>query len=263
MGNAGYTFGETPDYRRNERVSIPYLCQPLDGGEYLIDREYADRFQPAWFDAPGDRAGLQGGRGSVGVIATPIGDLVRRPYLRGGLPRHVVRDRYLWTGAERTRSFREYLITHALYHAGAPVPEPVGACYRRGWFSYRAVLLTRLIPDAETLLNRLLRSRDGIGTLLEKAAGAIACLHAHRVWHADLNATNLLVDANDEVWLIDFDRAELGAAGPGRLAGNLDRLLRSLRKRLPEPVMAQVEDAWPDVIAAYRREFNRLSAEFE
>ena len=53
--------------------------------------------------------------------------------------------------------------------------------------------------------------------------------HASGVWHADLNAHNILMDRVGGIWLIDFDRGERrkhGAWGQGNLA----RLQRSLRK---------------------------------
>lgn len=240
-------------------MSLLYQRQPIRDGEFLIASDYVDRFQPEWFDVAGDRDSLDGGRGSVGIVRTPIGDLVRRDYLRGGLPRHLVRDRYLWTGAERTRSFREFVLTHALHRAGLPVPEPVAARYLRRWFGYRAALLTRLVPNARTLL-RALPDAEHPEILLGRVAEAVAQLHVQHVWHADLNATNVLVDAGGRIWLIDFDRAELGASEPGRLAGNLERLLRSLRKRLKPREMAVVDALWPDFIARYRRSLSALSS---
>jgi 3-deoxy-D-manno-octulosonic acid kinase len=49
------------------------------------------------------------------------------------------------------------------------------------------------------------------------------------VFHADLNAHNVLLDAADRVWLVDFDRGELRARGAWTHA-NLARLERSLVK---------------------------------
>jgi Ser/Thr protein kinase RdoA (MazF antagonist) len=60
-------------------------------------------------------------------------------------------------------------------------------------------------------------------------------LHEYGVWHADLNAHNILVAGGAGVSLIDFDRARRRAAGSWREA-NLERLHRSLDKvcaRLP------------------------------
>jgi 3-deoxy-D-manno-octulosonic acid kinase len=51
------------------------------------------------------------------------------------------------------------------------------------------------------------------------------------VWHADLNAYNVLFDDQAKVWLIDFDRGRLMAfLTPTQRASNLSRLLRSLKK---------------------------------
>src|SRR5688500_16514939 len=44
------------------------------------------------------------GRGGVPFLVTPIGTCALRHYRRGGLVARLVADRYLWTGAERTRA---------------------------------------------------------------------------------------------------------------------------------------------------------------
>lgn len=236
---------------------IQRLCD--DDGEMLVATACVEAFSPAWFvsGSHAARAGeLSGGRGSVGVIDTAIGPLVRREYLRGGLPRHLSRDRYLWTGAERTRSFREFRLLLDLHRRGLPVPEPVAARYRRAGLGYRAVLLTRLIPGARTLAQALAEQADP-GAQLTPVADAIADLHRAGVWHADLNAANVLVDADGRVWLVDFDRARAGMRDAERLAGNLDRLLRSLRKLLGGTALARVEAVWPAFCTHYR---NALAA---
>jgi 3-deoxy-D-manno-octulosonic acid kinase len=49
------------------------------------------------------------------------------------------------------------------------------------------------------------------------------------VQHADLNAHNIMLGENGEVWLLDFDRGRLRT--PGSWRGRvLDRLARSLAK---------------------------------
>lgn len=221
----------------------------------LLSAAAVDAYTPQWFARqPGDdRGGLQGGRGNVRVIGSGIGPLVHRGYRRGGLPRHFIRDRYLWLGAERTRSFHEFRVIQRLYEQGLPVPMPVAARYQRAGLTYRADLLTCLVAQAQPLATLLLAEGSEREGMLDDVARTIAAFHSRKVWHADLNAHNILVDNQGAVWLIDFDRARENVDSPHRLADNLARLLRSLRKLLPPQRLAAVEAAWPRFIQTYRR----------
>jgi 3-deoxy-D-manno-octulosonic acid kinase len=225
-----------------------------EAGEVLIAAEAMSAYSPEWFKADmrtDTTARLSGGRGSVRVFDTAIGTLVRRDYLRGGIPRHVIRDRYLWTGLQRVRSVHEFHVLRELRRRGLRVPTAIAASCRRNGPLYRASLIMRLIPGARTLAEALIDAGDRV-SLLARSADAIADLHCQRVWHADLNAANILVDAADEIWVIDFDRARLDVRDRARLEGNLARLLRSLRKLLPAPVLHDVERAWPAMCERYR-----------
>jgi 3-deoxy-D-manno-octulosonic acid kinase len=75
--------------------------------------------------------------------------------------------------------------------------------------------------------------------------------HAAGVYHADLNARNILVDARGSVWLLDFDRARWVAPNSRRLKKNLQRLLQSLRK-LDCLSAAELDSGWSDLIAGYQ-----------
>ena len=67
------------------------------------------------------------------------------------------------------------------------------------------------------------RSRwEDVGRCLQRFHHAGCC-------HADLNAHNVLIDADDKVWLVDFDRGRLRRPGVW-CDTNLVRLLRSLQK---------------------------------
>lgn len=183
----------------------------------------------AWRAGEGDPLEGAGGRGAVFRVATPAGPAVRRHYRRGGLVARLLGDRYLWTGAERTRAFREFAVTRILQRAGLPVPTPLAARVRRGGLFYRADLLVSEIPGTRTLAS--LRDGADIARFEWDALGSlIARFHRAGLWHADLNAHNVLIDAQGGLWLIDFDRAELDPPARARHRANLERLLRSLRK---------------------------------
>lgn len=231
-------------------------------GEILVALEATQAYDPAWFDdaGHGDRPDrISGGRGSVRIFDTPIGPLVKRTYLRGGLPRHFIRDRYFWAGAQRTRSFHEFRILRMLRQQDLRVPTAIAARYRRSGFTYRAALLMRLIPGTRTLVDVLGNGAD-VGRILPDVAAAIADLHRAQVWHADLNAMNILIDEEGIVWLIDFDRAQTGIDDPARLAGNLDRLRRSLRKVLMPMRLAEVEAFWPEFVRCYEARLRGVSS---
>jgi 3-deoxy-D-manno-octulosonic acid kinase len=57
----------------------------------------------------------------------------------------------------------------------------------------------------------------------------VARFHRAGVWHADLNAHNVLVTA-DGLYLIDFDRGRMRIPSPAWQQANLQRLRRSLLK---------------------------------
>ena len=195
----------------------------LQGGE----------FDPRWFDAEfwrdQNRATIApGGRGSIVFAHTPFGDWALRHYRRGGLLAGVMGDRYLWNGAEHTRSFAEFRLLHGLVERGFDVSRPVAARFCRRGAHYRADLITQFIPDASTLTWRAVHG--GIDSDTARRVGeAIARLHIAGVYHADLNAHNVLIDQR-KVWLIDFDRGELRTPQSTWQKANLARLKRSLIK---------------------------------
>jgi 3-deoxy-D-manno-octulosonic acid kinase len=125
----------------------------------------------------------------------------------------------------------------------------LAARYVRSGWGYRADLITERIPNAETLADRLNTARP-----IDWAAvgGLIARFHRKGLWHADLNAHNVLIDAHDRLWLIDLDRGQLRPPADNWMRGNLDRLRRSLLKLgAHERVEGFSASAWPQLLAAY------------
>jgi 3-deoxy-D-manno-octulosonic acid kinase len=185
------------------------------------------------FDRAGSRASdkitdARGGRGSISYLSIAGRELVLRRYLRGGLAAKVSRDRYLWLGEARTRAFRELRLLGRLRELGLPVPAPVAARYQRAGLSYRGELVTERLPGATSLAERWLAGRAAPGDWI--AAGrCIRRFHDAGVQHADLNASNIMLDDAGRAWLLDFDRGRLRAPGPWR-ERTLARLARSLQK---------------------------------
>ena len=133
-----------------------------------------------------------GGRGGVAVIDTPAGECVLRHYRRGGLVAPLMGDRYLWTGADRTRPFMEFRLLADIVQLGLPGAGAGGCTLLPAGLVYTADLITRRIADARTLAECLAAGQ--LDTLLAGQVGAvIARFHAAGIWHADLNAHNVLV----------------------------------------------------------------------
>jgi 3-deoxy-D-manno-octulosonic acid kinase len=170
-----------------------------------------------------------GGRGQALKIDTPIGIAVLRRYLRGGQVARISRDRYLFTGYQRSRAFGEWRVLERLHGQGFPVPRPLlASCERRGIF-YRAGLLTRFIDSALPLsqLASILTDDDW-----QQLATTLAAFFKAGLIHADLNADNILRDGQGRWYLIDFDRARLQAR-PADPSPMIARLARSLDKLHP------------------------------
>ena len=186
-------------------------------------------FDPAHWQAQGALETTRGGRGTVAFVrASPDQRWVLRHYRRGGLIARLADDLYLWTGADRTRSFREWRLLRQLRAWGLPVPTPVAARYQHAGFLYRADLITAELPVRRTLTQAV--QQASLPNETWHAIGqCVGSLHARGVQHADLNAHNLLVGASNDIYVLDFDRGRIHARGEWERAV-LARLRRSLLK---------------------------------
>lgn len=205
-------------------------AKTVDSGAEVIlyDDALLDHADAALFAPPASAVNAVGGRGSAWILERGTEQWVLRHYRRGGVPGKVVRDRYLWIGLRLSRPWWEWRLLDSLYKEGLPVPQPVAARVVRGGLFYRGDLITRRIPGARSVAERL-----GAGEAARLPWSAIGrCIrrfHQAGVCHADLNAHNLLLDASDTVYLIDFDRGTRREGGAWASA-NLARLRRSLDK---------------------------------
>lgn len=224
------------------------------GAHILYDPAQLDQpspvlFDPAYWQHQGSLQPTSAGRGSSWFIRTPAADWVLRQYRRGGLPGRLIRHHYVWLGLARARPVAEWQLLAALYNAGLPVPRPVAAWVQRhGGFYTGAIITTRL--DALPLSALLMHSE--LDTPLWRAIGrCIRRFHVAGVWHADLNAHNILLDKRGAVFLLDFDKGR-HRAGTSWQADNLARLARSLAKILPAERWMKIEQTgWQELLAGY------------
>jgi 3-deoxy-D-manno-octulosonic acid kinase len=252
-------------------TTIETRLQTTDDGAILFDagavaQAGTTRFEPLWFDpehwrARGEVVRLGAGRGSAARVPAPGGDWVLRHYHRGGMVARVLGDRYLWNGAERTRGFAEFRLLAELARRGLNVPLPVAARYRRTGVHYRADLVTRWIDGAQTLAERV-RAESANTADAARVGACIAEFHAAGAHHADLNAHNILLDAQ-RVWLLDFDRGSLRTPARSWQLVTLARLRRSLLKLGAARDGEQRFDAtfWGPLMAAYERALGGFAAQ--
>lgn len=175
---------------------------------------------------------------------------VLRHYYRGGVMAKFNRDSYLYTGLKRTRAIAELTLLEQLFNEGFAVPKPVAAQIQRHGMHYRGDIIIERIEGAQDLVAQL--SHAPMTDAQWQALGKlIATFHQRGVYHADLNAKNILI-GNDNFTLIDFDRGELRTPSPKWQQANLDRLLRSFNKEKTKLATLHFNDHnWQQLMAGY------------
>lgn len=159
--------------------------------------------------------------------------MVLKHYFRGGLVASIVKDKYLGFDIENTRAFKEWRLLKKMQKLGLPVPVAIAARVDKGLFYYRADLITKEIENVKTLTEIL--SAQVISPELWKKIGACIKMFHHRdIYHADLNARNILLTYSEsdpgDVYLIDFDNSYFRVNSETWKMANLARLKRSLLK---------------------------------
>lgn len=220
----------------------------------LISKPKHSLFDPLWLQKHGQLKHIAHGRGEAWFVDYEQQHWVLRRYMRGGLVARFNRSHYFATSLKQTRAWKEWQLLAELNAAGMPVPRPVAAqvCWRiinTGF--YQAYLLLEKIPGARTLSQRLQQEAldDDVWNEL---GGLIRQFHDRGVYHADLNANNILFDDVGKIYLIDFDRGEIRATGKWKQE-NILRLRRSLNKLKGIHGIYYFSDtAWEVFLNAYR-----------
>ena len=190
------------------------------------------------------------GRGEAQFFQHQGHDLVSKQYLRGGMVAPLLGDRYFGLNPEHTRSFKEFRLLHKLQLLKLPAPVPVAASAERAGLFFRAALVTLEIANAETLADRL-RLAELDDEKWKKVGRCIRQFHNHDVYHADLNARNILL-SEGKVYLIDFDKCAFRYLGDSWKASNLARLKRSFLKfKSQNKIFYFYESNWKQLLQGY------------
>ena len=219
--------------------------------ERLFPDFSVEAFDPAYWQAQDAVTGQSRGRGVTWFVRHRGLSLVLRHYWRGGLMGKINPDRFWFHGVESSRAMAEFRLLGQLRELDLPVPRPVAARLQRQGLWYRADLLIEQISGARDLV-QLLREQSLSAVQWQAVGALIARLHQVGAYHSDLNAHNLLLDGDDQIWVIDFDKCGLREPGPWQQE-MLDRLLRSLRKEAGlHPKFHWQEADWEHVMQGYQ-----------
>ena len=232
---------------REFKSSKCFILQSQDSTREFSDEQFTASY---WQHQP-DYQGTRGGRGGSCLIEVDGRKAILRRYLRGGMVGKLLSDQYLWLGKTLTRPWHEWKILQRALKARLPVPEPIAACACRSGLWYRAALITAYLEDTEMLTQRLEREKlepdawNRLGLLVKR-------MHAAGIRHADLNADNILIDSQNQFYLIDFDQARVMNHIDDWQWQPLYRFQRSIYKRNQRQHLHYVEDDWQALMDGYQ-----------
>lgn len=200
---------------------------------------------PEYWQQQNKVIGSAQGRGTTWFLALDKMDAALRHYRRGGLFGKLVKDHYIFTGWEKTRSYQEFQLLNTLIEAGVNVPKPIAAKAVKRTFCYQADLLSQRIPNAKDLVS-ILQEKPLPKEIYQKIGNEIRKMHAAQVNHTDLNIHNILIDDYDKVWIIDFDKC-YQQKGDDWKQGNWNRLKRSFIKEVGKRNIHWNEEEWANL----------------
>ncbi|GAA5645559.1 3-deoxy-D-manno-octulosonic acid kinase [Vibrio proteolyticus] len=220
--------------------------------EQLLSEDPHHCFDPQFWQAQNKILGSAQGRGTTWFVQTEKLAAALRHYRRGGLFGKLVNDHYWFSGWTSTRSYLEFDLLQRLRQAGVNVPRPIAARAVRTGLLYQADLLSEKIPHARDLVSVL--QRQPLDEALYLSIGQmIRRMHDARVNHTDLNIHNILLDDQQQVWLIDFDKCA-AQRGERWKAANLERLKRSFIKEQQRAGIHWQPAQWQAILTGYSRD---------
>ena len=244
-----------------ETTENSLLLVPLDS-EHAETRVENQWFSPEYWQTRERLIGKSYGRNTTWFIRpekNQVGrqvescDWVLRHYYRGGMVAKISRDQFFYTGIERTRPYQELLLLMKMKRLGLPVPNGVAARVVRRGFSYSADLLMEKL-SADDLVKHLANGQLS-QSQWRNIGEVIGQFHSQGVFHADLNAHNIMIDQQQKVWLIDFDRCGFKKPQSSWQQQNIQRLQRSLLKETTiNSVLAFDSQCWQWLTAGYRQQ---------
>lgn len=162
-----------------------------------------------------------GGRTSITVARLEgIGSVVIKYYRRGGAIRYLIKQRYIKCGKPRCQI--EYELLQKVRSFGINAPEPIAFAYR-GRLLYQCWLVTREIKHHQTLAQLSCLNEEQARMVMKEVIKQVSTLIKNKILHVDLHPGNVIVDNQNQVYLLDFDK---GGVFPGEENALRSRYLR-------------------------------------
>lgn len=212
-------------------------------------------FNDSYWLNQGRLLGASSGRGSAWMVKSNKDKMMLRHYYRGGIPAHFNKDKYLWTGLEKTRSFSEYRLLEKMIKLDLPVPAPIAAQACKKGIFYQANILIQYLPHQFTFAGILNSQEKESSATWQHIGDTIALFHNHGIYHADLNANNILIN-DTTIYLIDFDHSKQRPPHKQWQQSNLKRLKRSIDKLTHSDYIRTNEKKWLSLLQAYKQKIN-------
>ena len=223
----------------SRRSNIQTTQYRHNNAHILFNENIFSSFSDSLFDSPIQKKdsdcqkprSCSQGRGTVLFFEHEERELVLKRYHRGGLLGRFIKNSYMFNGLDRTRMWREFRLLNLMRDLGLPVPRAIAVrCIRNSPMCYQGELIAEKIPNARTLAEILLtenlpeKTWESIGLVIRR-------FHQHSIEHGDLNACNIMLNKNGQVFLIDFDKSQVhNQRDFSWCNSNLARLRRSLNK---------------------------------
>ena len=191
-----------------------------------------DHFSPEYLQQQQLVSRTATGRGTVYFFSPPKSQLtmVLRAYLRGGLVAKFNRNIFWFSGTKNIRCAKELAILQHLQQHHVNVPKPIAAMASKHLLGYSASIITGAIENAQELHSMLtLHSVDN--SVWAKVGQEIKKMHNAGVCHDDINVKNVLIDKQQQVHLLDFDKCDITPDTHWQSA-NLARFKRSIDKQV-------------------------------
>ena len=149
-----------------------------------------------------------GGRAEIVIKNLPdLGMVVFKNYFRGGFisffnKRHYLRCR------QGIRPLNEILFLLEMKNLGIPVPDPIAAYYK-GRYLYRGGIVMKYINSPYTLAEYSIKNEKKAKEIFyEKFYPVYEKIIKNNIYHPDLHPGNVVVSNEEDIFIIDFDKAE-------------------------------------------------------
>ncbi|NVK72118.1 MAG: 3-deoxy-D-manno-octulosonic acid kinase [Oceanospirillaceae bacterium] len=209
-------------------------------------------FDPSFWQSQHALTGTGNGRGAVWFINSEFGQFVIRRYRRGGFIAKFNKNRFLFVDCKKTRPWLELNLLEKMNELFLPVPKPIGGLFTVQFGFYQASLLTETIPNARDLFD-IIKENQSKDVDWSNIGRVIKQFHNNGIYHSDLNCHNIMIDNQQKIWVIDFDKCEQRSPNKDWMQSNINRLKRSIDKESNKHANFYVsEEQWQTFLEGYR-----------